>query len=190
MNQKKSILQNASILARICVTGSLHNIDPSNYSFLVGVRPPFFSLLDLQKFSVSLKTSFLLIESFLNSNFPFIIILKSNHPILFLKFYQICKKNNILLLKDSEVTAGFLTNKVQARTSVLTLFSDTRKTELIQKECLRLNFPLISFADITVNQFSSSIVVAGNYSSFTAQNFILTMLSVCFEQKKKKNGKS
>ena len=103
-----------------------------------------------------------------------IIITKINEPVLFLKFYQICKKKEIFLLKDTEVSAGFLTNNLISKKIVLTLFLDATKTELIQKECLRVNCPLLSFGGLSSSRSSSSLFVGGNYNSFFAQNFILT----------------
>jgi len=46
-----------------------------------------------------------------------------------------------------------------------------------------MNVPLISFSDLTSNKFSSSFYITGNYNSFLSQNLILTLLSICFEQK-------
>lgn len=183
MKKIKSSLEDSIILSKICVSSSVGHTDPSNFFSLVGLRQPFFSLINPVLFRYSLKTSFSLIEFFLLKNFNFIIITNIQNPTLFLKFYQICKKKKILLLKDSEVFAGFLTNKFSSDKVILTLFLDSTKTELIQKECLRTSLPLISFSDLTANKFSSSVFVCGNYNSFLSQNLILTLLSICFEQK-------
>ena len=102
----------------------------------------------------------------------------------FLKNFINCvKKKKYSVLKDSETSSGFLTNKKISKTVIITLFLDHRKTELIQKESLLLKVPLISFNDLSSNKFSSSVSVSGTYNSFLSQNLILTLLSVCIEQK-------
>lgn len=181
-------LQTAILTSRICINSSVSYLDPSNYFLIFGLRQSLFSIINPTLFRHSLKTSFLLIESFIKNKYKFIIITNIKSPTLFLKFYHICKKKNIFLLKDSETSTGFLTNKIVTNTVILTLFLDTRKTELIQTECARVRVPLISFSDLTANKFSSSIFVCGNFNSFLAQNLILTLLSICFEQKYFKNG--
>jgi hypothetical protein len=183
MKKIKSNLQTAILTSKICVSSSVSSLDPSNYFSIFGVRQSLFSVINPILFKHSLKTSFLLIESFIRNKFKFVIITNIKNSILFLKFYNICKKNKIFLLKDSETSAGFLTNKVIKNTVIITLFLDARKTELIQNECLRVKIPLISFSDLTANKFSSSVFVCGNFNSFLAQNLILTLLSICFEQK-------
>jgi len=65
----------------------------------------------------------------------------------------------------------------------MTLFLDGAKTELIQKECLRVNCPLISFGGVHSSRSSSSIFVGGNYTSFASQSIILTLLSLSFSSK-------
>jgi hypothetical protein len=188
MKKIKSNLQTAILTSKICVSSSVSYLDQSNYFSIFGVRQSLFSVINPIFLKHSLKTSFLLIESFISNKFKFVIVTNIKNPILFLKFYHICKKNKIFLLKDSETSAGFLTNKVITNTVILTLFLDARKTELIQNECLRVKIPLISFSDLTANKFSSSVFVCGNFNSFLAQNLILTLLSICFEQKYSENN--
>jgi hypothetical protein len=81
------------------------------------------------------------------------------------------------------MSTGFLTNKKILNTVIITIFLNHKKTELIQKEALLMNVPLISFSDLTSNKFSSSFYITGNYNSFLSQNLILTLISICFEQK-------
>jgi len=183
MKKIKSNLNEAIFISKFCVNPTMHHIDPSQYLSLIGTRQPFFSLLNLHNFKYFLRTSLLAIESLVKAKAKFIIITKINEPVLFLKFYQICKKKEIFLLKDTEVSAGFLTNNLISKKVVLTLFLDATKTELIQKECLRVNCPLLSFGGLSSNRSSSSLFVGGNYNSFFAQNFILTLLSISFSLK-------
>lgn len=183
MKKIKSNLNEAIFISKFCVNPTMHHIDPSQYLSLIGTRQPFFSLLNLHKFKYFLRTGLLAIESLVKAKAKFIIITKINEPILFLKFYQICKKKEIFLLKDTEVSAGFLTNNLISKKVVLTLFLDATKMELIQKECLRVNCPLLSFGGLSSSRSSSSLFVGGNYNSFFAQNFILTLLSISFSLK-------
>ena len=176
--KKKSNLNNAIKLSKLCINPTLHYLDQSQYGSFIGVRQPFFSLLNVENFKYLLKTSLLLLESLLKSDNQLIIITKINDPVLFLKFYQVCKKKKNFLLKDSEVFAGFLTNNFVSKKVILTLFLDATKMEIIQKECIRINCPLISFGGLSSNKMSSSLFVSGNYNSFIAQNFILSLLSI------------
>lgn len=193
MKTIKSNLDKAIFISKFCVNPTLNHIDPSQYLSLIGTRQPFFSLLSSFNFKYFLRIGLLAIESLVKAKAKFIIVAKIAEPILFLKFYQICKKKEIFLLKDTEVSAGFLTNNSITNKVVLTLFLDGTKTELIQKECLRVNCPLISFGGLSSSRSSSSIFVGGNYNSFPAQNFILTLLSISFSLKQdfllKKNKK-
>jgi hypothetical protein len=179
----KSNLNEAIFISKLCVNPTVHHIDPSHYFSLIGTRQPFFSLLNLSKFKYFLRTALLAIESLIKVKAKFIVITKINEPILFLKFQQICKKKGIFLLKDTEVSAGFLTNNLISKKVVLTLFLDATKMELIQKECLRVNCPVVSFGALSSSRSSSSLFVGGNYNSFFAQNFILTLLSISFSLK-------
>jgi len=179
----KPIKKKVTALSKACVSPSISFVDPSQYSNLLGTRQNLFSLINPVSFKYSLKTSFLAIESFIKNKYSFIFIVNISNQMLFNKFYQICKNKNITLLKSSETSAGFLTNKPKVKTAIITLFLDSHKIELIQKESLLINIPLISFNDLSANKFSSSIFVSGHYNSFIVQNFILTLLSVCLEQK-------
>lgn len=107
-------------------------------------------------------------------------ILKTQY--FFLNFSKFVKKK-YSLLKSSDISSGFLTNKKLSKTIVITLFLDYQKTELIQQESLVRNIPLISFSSLSVNRFSSLLYVGGNYTSFLIQNLILTLLFVCLKQK-------
>lgn len=180
MKKIKSNLDEAIFISKFCVNPTMHRIDPSQYLSLIGTRQPFFSLLNLHNFKYFLRTALLAIESLVRVKSKFIIITKINEPILFLKFHQICKKKEIFILKDTEVSAGFLTNNSISKKVVLTLFLDATKMELIQKECLRVNCPLLSFGDLSSSRSSSSLFVGANYNSFSAQNLILTLLSISF----------
>lgn len=180
--KKKSLLQ-SFILSKLCTGSAISYIDHSNFNFLIGYRQSLFSLINPFSFQYSLKTSFLFLESFIKNNYDFIFIANIKDSILFKKFYQLCKKKKYSVLKDSETSSGFLTNKKISKTVIITLFLDHRKTELIQKESLLLKVPLISFNDLSSNKFSSSVSVSGTYNSFLSQNLILTLLSVCIEQK-------
>jgi hypothetical protein len=183
MRKIKSNLDEAIFISKFCVNPTMHHIDPSQYLSLIGTRQPFFSLLNLPNFKYFLRTALLAIESLVKVKSKFIVITKINEPILFLKFHQICKKKEIFLLKDTEVSAGFLTNNLISKKVVLTLFLDATKMELIQKECLRVNCPVLSFGGLSSSRSSSSLFVGGNYNSFFAQNFILTLLSISFSLK-------
>jgi len=143
----------------------------------------FFSLINPKYFKYLLKTSFLAIESFLKNKYTFVFITNISDSTLFNKFQQICRKKNYFLLKDSETFAGFLTNKKKSKIVLITLFLDYRKVDLIQKESLLMHIPLISFSDLSSNKLSSSIFISGNYNSFLVQNLILSLLSVCLQQK-------
>jgi hypothetical protein len=179
---KKFFLQ-SFILSKIYVGSSISYVDPSNFNYMLGARDSLFSLINPFLFQYSLKSSFLFLEAFLDKQYDFIFIADIKDSVLFNKFHQICKKKKYSLLKSSDMSSGFLTNKKLSKTIVITLFLDYRKTELIQQESLLRNVPLISFSDLSVNRFSSSIYVGGNYSSFLVQNLILTLLFVCLNQK-------
>jgi hypothetical protein len=176
---------NSSIFSRIFISSSISTTDPSNFSSLLGYRQSLFSLVNPTLFQYSLKTCFLFLESFLRAKYSFVFVGSFSNPILFNRFSKICKGKNFYLLKDTETSAGFLTNNVNliSNTVVITLFLNSRKTELIQKEAFLLKIPTISFSDLSANRFSSTIFIGGNYSSFLAQNLILSLISVCIQQK-------
>lgn len=180
---KKNSLINSFIFSKICVGSSIVYADPTNYNALLGYRKALFALINPFSFQYSLKTCFIFLESFVKNKYDFIFIVDIQDSILFNKFYQVCKKKQYTLLKGSEMSTGFLTNKKISNTVIITVFLNHRKTELIQKEALLMNVPLISFSDLTSNKFSSSFYITGNYNSFLSQNLILTLLSLCLEQK-------
>jgi hypothetical protein len=184
MKIKTHASHSSFLISKIYVDSTISHLDSSNFKFLLGYRQSLFSLLNPFLFQYSLKTSFLFLESFLLRKYKIIIISDIEDQVLFNKFYQICKNNKHILLKASETSSGFLTNKKLFNTIVITLFLDPRRTELIQQETSLQNVPLISFSNFKANRFSSSIYIGGNYDTFLAQNLVLTLLSICLEQKK------
>jgi hypothetical protein len=180
--QKKTNFLQSFILSKIYVTQSLAYIDPSNFNYVLGTRNSLLSLVNPFLLQHSLKTSFLFLEHFLNKNYDFIFIVDIKDPILFSKLQQILKRK-YTLLKSSDISSGFLTNKKLSKTIVVTLFLDYNKTEQIQQESLVRNIPLISFSDLSVNRFSSLVHIGGNYTSFLVQNLILTLLFICLKKK-------
>jgi len=157
--------------------------DPTNFNVLLGYRKSLFALINPFSFQYSLKTCFIFLESFVKNKYDLIFIVDIHDSILFDKFSNICKKKSYTLLKGSEMSTGFLTNKKISNTVIVTLFLNHRKTELIQQETLLMNVPLISFSDLTSNKFSSSFYITGNYNAFLSQNLVLTLLAICLEQK-------
>jgi len=99
------------------------------------------------------------------------------------KFSEFCTLNKITLLRDTEIQPGFLTNNYFRKNLIITLFLDTEKTELIQKETFLKNVPLISFSTVGVNRLASSFNVTGNFNSLKTQNLIIALLSICLKTK-------
>jgi len=182
MKKNKNNVLQSFILSKIYIDSSIAYVDPSNFNHVLGTRYSLFSIVNPFLLQYSLKTSFLFLESFLIKKYDFIFIADIKDPILFSKFQQLCKKK-YSLLKSSDVSSGFLTNKKLSKTIIITLFLDYQKTELIQQESLVRNIPLISFSNLSVNKFSSLLYVGGNYTSFLVQNLVLTLLLVCLSQK-------
>jgi len=180
---KKKTPNYCLVLSKISLASSISLTDPSNFNFLLGYRKSFFSFLNPFFVQYSLKIGFSFIELFLKSKYNILFIVNLKDSILLNKFHKICKKKNYSLLKDSEVSSGFLTNRKTSSLLLVALFLDHRKTELIQKESLQMNIPLISFNDSSSNKFSSSVAIVGSYSSLLSKNLILSLLSVCLKQK-------
>lgn len=182
-----------SILSKVCIGSSISYADPSNFNSLIGYRESLFSFINPFLTQYSLRIGFSFIETFLNKKYNILFIVNLQDTILFTKFNKVCKRKNFALLRDLEISSGFLTNRKTSNLLLVTLFLDHKKTELIQKESLVRNIPLISFNDLSSNRFSSSIAVVGSYSSFLSRNLILSLLSVCLEQKtayESKNNKN
>jgi hypothetical protein len=171
------------VLSKICLGSSISFIDPSNFNFLLGYRKSFFSFINPFFLQYSLKTGLSFIEYFLKSKYNILFVISLKDPIFLNKFHKICKKKNYSVLKELEVSSGFLTNRKTSNLLIITLFLDPRKTELIQKESLLMNVPLISFNDLFSNKFSSSVAIVGSYHSLLSKNLILSLLSVCLNQK-------
>ena len=184
MKNFKKILINSRIFSRVCINQPISFVEKNNFHFLLGYRESLFSVMNPKFFQHSLKASFLFLESFKKQNFKFVIISAITDSVLFNKFSEFCACYKITLLKDTEIQPGFLTNNYFHKNLVITLFLDTEKTELIQKETFLNKVPLISFSAIGVNRLSSSFNVTGNFNSLRTQNLILTLLSVCFKTKK------
>jgi hypothetical protein len=182
--KKKKIVESL-IFSKICLGHSTPFTDSSHFKFLVGLRPNFFSLVNPFLLKVSLKSGLLALESFIQNNYKIIIIANIEDQILFNKFFQICKKKNIFIIKSSEVSLGFLTSRRTRNMVLVTLFLTPLKTEIIQKEISLIGAPIISFGSLLTNKNSSSLHIGGNFGLFTIQNLILTLLTICLE---KKNG--
>lgn len=182
---KKNLIE-SFVFSKICIAHPVSFTDPSHFSSLLGHRGSFFSLANPFLLKTSLKTGLLALESFLSNRYDIIFIANISDQILFKKFYQVCKKKNILLIKNLDVSLGFLTSRRAQNVVVVTLFLTPLKTELIQKEASLTSTPLISFGSLLTSKHSSLLHVGGNYGLFVVQNLILTLLTICL--KKKKNG--
>lgn len=167
------------ILSKICLGFSISSTDPTNFPFLLGYRKSLFSFINPFFVQSSLKIGLSFFESFLKNKYNVLFIINLKDPILLAKFRKICKSKNFSLLRDSEFSSGFLTNRRISNLLVVTLFLDSRKTQLIQKESLLTNVPLISFNELSSNKFASSVSILGAYSSSISKNLILSLLSVC-----------
>jgi len=184
MKDFKKILINSKIFSKVCISQSISLVEKNNLYFLLGYRESLFSVINPKIFQYSLKASFLFIESFKKRKFKFVIISAITDSVLLNKFSEFCTLNKITLLRDTEIQSGFLTNNYFHKNLIITLFLDTEKTELIQKETFLKNIPLISFSTVGVNRLASSFNVTGNYNSLKTKNLILTLFSVCFKTKK------
>jgi hypothetical protein len=180
---KKKSLTKSLIFSKICISVPISFLDSSQSNFVMGYRSFFFSLINPFLLRTFLKTSLLALETFVNRNYKIIFIANISESFIFNKFYLICKNKNFLLLKSSDISLGFLTNRKKLNVVIITLFLKPDKLELIQKETSLTRVPLVTFSDIGVNRNSSSIYVAGNYNLFNVQNIIITLLIICLEKK-------
>jgi len=181
-NIKKKNLTKSLFFTKLCLSIPQSFIDASQNNFVIAYRFSFFSLINPFLFRTFLKTSFLILESFIKSNYTLIFITRFTNSSLFNKFYQICKNKNILLIKDTELKLGFLTNTKEQKIVLVTLFLKSSKLELIQKEAAITSTPIITYSSLDGNRDSSSVYIAGNYSIFVIQNLILTLLTICLEK--------
>lgn len=181
-SEKNKIL-NSVIFSKICVGSSISHIDPTHFFSLLGHRKDLFSLANPNLIQHSLKTGLLFVESLIKYKYNLVFIINIDDSTLFRKFDKICKMKNHLLLRSSEVSSGFLTNKKISNVGIITLFLDSGNMGLIQKESNLKKIPLISFNDLSANIFSSSIYICGNYTSFFSKNLILNLLSISLIQK-------
>jgi hypothetical protein len=175
---KKNKLKNALILSTICFGSNSNTIDPSNFDVLQGSRQSFFFLRSPSLLNQSLKTSFLLLKAFLNCNFQIIFIGNIDNLVLLNRFQKICTLKKHIFLQDININTGFLTNSKEFKTAIVTLFLDHEKAELIRNETTKLKIPVLSFSNFNFNKKASLISVAGNYTSFASQNFILSFISL------------
>lgn len=181
--KKKTKLE---ILSKIYINYSITLTEPSNYFALIGYREVIYSLINPIFFQKSIQTCFALLEFLIEKNYSFIFIVNL-HPVLLTKFKTICAKKNYFILKDSEIFAGFLSNKKKSKRILISLFLDFSQAQLVQKEAMLMNVPLISFNDLSVNKVSSSLFIPGNFSCFSSQNLILNLLTLCFKKKNNVN---
>jgi len=80
-----------------------------------------------------------------------------------------------------------LSNKKKSKRILISLFLDFSQAQLVQKEAMLMNVPLISFNDLSVNKVSSSLFIPGNFSCFSSKNLILNLLTLCFKKKNNVN---
>lgn len=179
---KKNYVLNSIISSKICVGSSISDIDPTHFSALLGHRKSLFSILNPFLVQHSLKTAFLFLESLVKNNYHLFLIIDTNDFTFFQKFDKVCRNKNHSLLRASEISSGFLTNKNVTNIVIITLFLEQRKSELIQKESIIMKVPIISFSDLASNKFSSSVYAFGNFNSFFSQNLILSLISICLDQ--------
>ena len=179
---RTSQLLHSTTFSKICLSSCISNIDTTQFGSVLGTRQSLFSVLDSIKFQLSLRSSFLVLESFVKNNFEVLFVVNIKNPVLLHKFEQVCRIKKYHLLSDFEIFTGFLTNKRPPRILVVSLFLDRDRLELIQKEVSLISAPLISFNDISSNKRSSLIDVCGNYNFFLGQNLILSLLSISLTQ--------
>jgi|TARA_B100000524_G_scaffold1125_1_gene738 hypothetical protein len=187
LNKSTSLLNKSLLFSQICIGSSVILKDPSHFHAIKGHRKSFFSLIDPAVLKYSLKTTFLFLESVLKKKYKLIFVTKNIDPLLFIKFSYVCLKQNHFVLKDSEISGGFLDNANLDNVIFITLFLDQKKVNFLQKETFSKNIPLISFGDLSSNKNSNALYVGGNFDSFLSQSLILNLLINCLLQK---NGNS
>ena len=179
---KKNIVD-SFVFSKICISQSKPLADSSHFHSLMGNRSSFFSLTNPFLFKVSMKASLFALEKSLLQKDKVIFITNIEDKTLWLKFYQACKIKNILLIKSSDVSLGFLTNRNVQKIVIVTLFLPPLKMELIQKEVSLIGIPLISFGCLLTSKYSSLLHVGGNYGLFELQNLIVTLVTLCLFKK-------
>jgi len=180
---KKKILSDSFVFSKICISNPTPQIDFSHLNTLLGSRFVFFSLLNPFLIRTSLKSGLLALEAFLANKYKLIFIVNIENQILLNKFYQVCKKKKIIFIKSSDISLGSLTSSRVTKSVLVTLFLPSPKMETIQKEAALIGMPILSFGNLLTNKNSSTLFIAGNYSIFTIQNLILTLITICLEKK-------
>lgn len=183
MKIQKKKLAESLIFSKICINHSISFTDSSHFKLLLGSRSNNFSLINPFLLKVSLKTSLLALEYSLKNKLKIIIIANISDSLLFKKFFYVCKNKNILLIKSSEVSLGFLTSRRLSNVVLVTLFLTPLKTETVQKEAALLGLPVLSFGSLSVSKHSSLLYTGGNFNLFLIQNLILTLLTICLKKK-------
>jgi hypothetical protein len=180
----KKVLGESLIFSKVCIAQPIAFTDPSHFKVLLGYRPTLFSLINPFLLKSSLKVGLLALESFMKNKYNIIIIANIEDSVLFNKFCRVCKNQNILLLKSSDVSLGFLTSRRTRNLVLVTLFLSPLKTEIIQKEAALISLPIITFGSLLTSKNSSLLHIGGNFDIFTVQNLILTLLTICLKKKK------
>jgi hypothetical protein len=179
----KKNLVDSFVFSKICISQSQPFADSSHLHTLIGNRSPFFSIINPFLLKTTLKSFLLVLERCFLNKFNVIFIANIEDKILWLKFYQACKIKNITLIKSSDVSLGFLTNRNTQNAVIVTLFLAPLKMEAIQKEVTLMGLPLVSLGCLLTCKDSSLLHVGGNYGLFEIQNLIVTLITICLFKK-------
>jgi hypothetical protein len=174
---------------KLCLKTFTNNNDSSFLDNLLGIKQHLYTFVDPFYFRRLLIKILKAIKALKKLQTKIIFITNFSNYLLEKKFKSICYKNKIIQLNFFEFIPGFLTNKnkLEDNLFIFTLFLEIENRSFIISECQRVNIPIVEFSDLFLKKFSSTFLLPGEFKNFFAQNLIISLISLCFQQSKKKN---
>ncbi len=169
---------------KLCLKTFTNNNDPSFLNNLLGIKYYLYTFIDPFHFRRLLIKIIKSIKRLKESQTKIFFITNFSNYVLEKKFNSVCYKNEILQLNSSEFIPGFVTNKKKIKKNlfIFTLFLEIDDRSYIISECQQNNIPIVEFSDLFLKKFSSTLILAGEFKNFLAQNLIISLISICFQQ--------
>lgn len=172
-NFEKALLK-ILIREKACVGNPINVTDSTQYSFLIGRREKFYTVLNPKILLRNLKVFFYFLRYMAQSGESLCFILNNDNLVLFEKMNQACKSSNHLVFNQNvKFNALFRVKKPRV---IIALFLDTARLNVLYTESKSLNIPIICFTNQLSNFFSNDFQILASFKTKVARNLLISLI--------------